>query len=940
MNKYRIMLILLMAMICCPTILFAAHPIRGSIDLYSTSTTYPYGTYYGSEISYDIVIWKNVAYVTAHGDNTLFSVDISDPTNPILLDYLKRSKGEGLEIVDDIAYVASWGAGLCVYDVSNPSNINHLWCYRRTNPMDPACWEVDVYRNRAYVSMAQSSCGEDYICGIRILDVFETIPPNPLDTLVSILTTDHRNLRGVEVRGSYAFYTDGLNFEVANVSDENNPYIIKTYYHPDAYMLQGVSLLGDYAYVYGTNGTPGTIVYDISNPANPIEVKRLNEGGNELYFLGNRGFLAGGGANLITLNISNPANPVVSDVTDVWSSGFTDSENAWEESVAGNGRYIYIGTQELYHHPPGPPLYGNNYYRGKLYTAEVFAQDPDDTGPEQWSDISIGEASWDTQYEGNALPTAADLPWQVFEGSQTWAGTLGGVLRVNDTGTASGDKIKWWRNWEATNTHGTTVTVRARCASYVPDGLSDYPYNIYLEDGRRKEEFAILSDKIRTNYSGLEYALDGTEWHTYRITTQGSQFNVYIDEFNFAVLTGSMTAATNRARVMFGSGSSAAMQDIYFDYLHCCSNGVYVPSGINYPTLNINVKVADTAGKGSLSGIDPSSARVYWSTDGGQTWSGSGAAIWDCEYEANAMPSISEPVWTVAEGSETWATVNSGILDINDTSTANGSKVKWSRAWKASPSVGTTVLAHARCISTGGTTTLLGNLYVDNGDRRERFKIMTDRIEAGETGKTYYLDGTQWHIYRITTRNNNFVVYVDEDPTPVLVGTMTASSSQNRVMFGSGASAGTQHILFDYVRYTASGDLLPGQGDGGGPVTVTCTGQNGDYRGLVTAYQVPFNQRSSTLNKIRFSLRDQVGNTGSSPIYNVHIAKPPGPDFDEDGDADQEDFGYLQSCFSGDGVLPEFDCVNADMDGDLDVDVDDVEIFQQCLGGANMPPGC
>jgi hypothetical protein len=222
---------------------------------------------------------------------------------------------------------------------------------------------------------------------------------------------------------------------------------------------------------------------------------------------------------------------------------------------------------------------------------------------------------------------------------------------------------------------------------------------------------------------------------------------------------------------------------------------------------------------------------------------------------------------------------------------------------------------------------------------------MTDRIVAAENGLTYMLDGTQWHIYRITTKNDQFKVYVDENSTPVLVGTLTASTNQNRVMFGCGdiqASPSTQDIEFDYVRYTASGDLLPGEGDGGGSVAVSCTGQEGDEGGLISASSVPFNQYSYELNKIRFVLRDVAGNTGYSPIYNVHIDYPPNPDLDNDGDVDQEDYGVMQSCYSGDGALPEPGCGSADLDEDNDVDVYDAVIQQQCMGGPNNPPdpGC
>jgi arylsulfatase A-like enzyme len=60
-------------------------------------------------------------------------------------------------------------------------------------------------------------------------------------------------------------------------------------------------------------------------------------------------------------------------------------------------------------------------------------------------------------------------------------------------------------------------------------------------------------------------------------------------------------------------------------------------------------------------------------------------------------------------------------------------------------------------------------------------------------------------------------------------------------------------------------------------------------------------------------------------------------DLDNDDDVDMEDFGRLQSCIAGDGVLVRVGCEDMDLDGDGDVDVADVGDFRGCLRGANVP---
>ncbi|MHC4445202.1 MAG: Ig-like domain-containing domain [Planctomycetota bacterium] len=65
-------------------------------------------------------------------------------------------------------------------------------------------------------------------------------------------------------------------------------------------------------------------------------------------------------------------------------------------------------------------------------------------------------------------------------------------------------------------------------------------------------------------------------------------------------------------------------------------------------------------------------------------------------------------------------------------------------------------------------------------------------------------------------------------------------------------------------------------------------------------------------------------------------------DFDDDLDVDQEDFGRLQLCYSGQGIPHTPGCDDASLDGDNDVDLDDFDIFLQCTTGPNQPanPNC
>lgn len=788
--------------------------------------------------AHNVDFWDNRVFMggaaTSGAGPTVWAIEASDPDN------LRCIGGAGsgykaykVRVFEDLLYAASWSTVLRIFDVTGgvPVVLGEYWAPGEFG------WHLDVARGRVYLGEGSETQSKFYLFDVSNPASPQPVALNPLD-----------RAGGVAVRGSYAYYTNNTRFEIANVSDELHPYVLAS--HDFGHMiLGGVKLRGEYAYVYWSRVTDGGIyVFNVSDPAHPALVGSFAGAiATDMCLLGDYAFYTTSGNGFMTIDISDPANPR--------SVAQTNLEG-YELCVTGGGRYVYVGI-----------LSGDN--EGWLQAVEAFDSDPDDAGPGGWRGFSLGDASWDTQYDADVLPTYSNPRWVVAEGSQSWASVSGGVLRVNDTGTLPGHKIKWARNWNAANWRGSTVLVRARCASYdLAGGPIQYLGNVFIEDGRFSEEFSILSDRIRAVNANLEYPIDGTQWHTYRFTMQGGEFRVYIDEAAAPVISGTLSQTTYRSRVMFGSGSSQSRQDIYFDYVQCCSEGAFGPGGLTSDTTpDISVTVADTAGKDSLSGINPQSARVHWSTDGGTTWNSSGGAPWEAAYEAAALPSVSNPAWSVAEGSEGLGSVSRGVLRVNDTSTASGSKVKWSRSWGASSTTGATVVARARCASVGGDTSLLDNIYVEDGAYSQRFQILPDSVVAADAGLSLPLDGMRWHTYRITTRNGIFRLYVDEQPAAVMMGSMASGASGSRLMFGSGASAATQDVYFDYVRYTASGDLPPGRCAG----TVTCSGYDGDDRGVISASGIPFNQFSQTLNKVRFSIEDMAGNTGWSPTYNVRI---------------------------------------------------------------------
>ena len=460
---------------------------RGGVNL---------GTH-GGRVSQAITFWKDVIYVGAEAETcwpnqpqssaTVYAVDVSNPTNLL---YLTKSsfggcKAYGLAAFEDKLYVANWSDLLRTFDICERSQVNPLGTFSVSGDFG---WALSVQGDRVYLSEAHELAESFYI-----LDVANPASPR----LVS--ATDWAGSPAVV--GAYSFYCDGTWFKVLNLSDETAP-------APLGGVDLGVTLgdpqlRGDLAFAAWTlgslgSGTSGIVCVDISDPAAPREVGRWTTpdfyfwGG--LHLLGDLAFLPTSGNGIFAVNIASPTN--------VFSvAQFEVPYYSLEQCVAGNGRYVYAGTVE-----------GDR--TGGIHCWQVFTQDPDDAPPGNWKNFSPRQTSWDLQYEGDTLPTVANPVWTLFEGSAVWASATNGVLRINDTGTVSGDKVKWSRRWKATSSRGATVMVRARCASYNTGGA--FIPNLVLEDGKYVEEFALLSDRIRTRHASLDYLLDGTQWHTFR----------------------------------------------------------------------------------------------------------------------------------------------------------------------------------------------------------------------------------------------------------------------------------------------------------------------------------------------------------------------------------------------------------------------------------------
>ena len=222
------------------------------VDISDSSNPIIVGTVDTPGYAYGIAVSGSYAYVTEVLPGRVQVIDIRDPFNPSITASLPISGyAYGIAVSGSYAYVVVWETGLVILDVSNPSNPIIIASLSK-----PYLMEVFVNDTYAYVT------GNDK--DFSIVDI--SSPGNP--TIVGSINTPGRT-GGVFVSGTYAYVADtDTGFYVISIENPANPHIVGSILMAAA--AREVYVSGSYAYVGGQN--TGLNIVDITNPTNPIIV--------------------------------------------------------------------------------------------------------------------------------------------------------------------------------------------------------------------------------------------------------------------------------------------------------------------------------------------------------------------------------------------------------------------------------------------------------------------------------------------------------------------------------------------------------------------------------------------------------------------------------------------------------------------------------------------
>lgn len=181
--------------------------------------------------------------------------------------------------------------------------------------------------------------------------------------------------------------------------------------------------------------------------------------------------------------------------------------------------------------------------------------------------------SWTVRYEADALPTASTPVWV---GEDAGVSVAGGILHYTRTQGQGGGSY----NLADGNINGLfTVEWKTKIVT-APDiynhVISMYSGAYYFEVD--VEEDRVLIDGDYISEVTQEYLMDTTDdYHTYRLTANGTAVNLYID--GVLKLTGTLNLVdTTSGTIYFGSWVvGASGTDWYLDYLYYRTDGAFAP---------------------------------------------------------------------------------------------------------------------------------------------------------------------------------------------------------------------------------------------------------------------------------------------------------------------------------------------------------------------------
>lgn len=189
-----------------------------------------------------------------------------------------------------------------------------------------------------------------------------------------------------------------------------------------------------------------------------------------------------------------------------------------------------------------------------------------------------------TIYECDKLPLDADPAWQVNNSSGEQSEIIedpdnpaNNLLYIDDQ---AGTKTGYAMDWGADLSKGATLVVRMKLLN--EGGEDANQINLYFH-GADPGKCDLHPDRLHIGKgAGLDYEVNGMEWHVYRFVFADGSYELYVDEDPEPVMEGDAGAAVSDM-IWIGTASTPGSEEIYFDYVLWDAEGAYSPAELQIP---------------------------------------------------------------------------------------------------------------------------------------------------------------------------------------------------------------------------------------------------------------------------------------------------------------------------------------------------------------------
>lgn len=265
----------------------------------------------------DCDIQNNKMYVADTYGISIFDITNSSTPNPIWVSAIANM--DSILIEGNYMYLAAWGDGYKIYDISNPGAPVLI----SSTPTGGHTWEVVKKGNYLFLA--------DQTGGMKVIDISNPLAPNQ----VGVIPTSSGDTKSIYIQDNTLFALDNADgVKVIDISDPTSPHLLTNWDKYGSLRTEDMTIKDNFAFI--ANSFAGSVIsLDISNPTKPVFLDEVVTGSQTFYLetKGNALFVGSGGAGLFSIDITDPSNMTVLDQYFV---------GGWAVGVHVEGNYLYL----------------------------------------------------------------------------------------------------------------------------------------------------------------------------------------------------------------------------------------------------------------------------------------------------------------------------------------------------------------------------------------------------------------------------------------------------------------------------------------------------------------------------------------------------------------------------------------------------------------------